>query len=234
MSEFKTIPIGKERTFVSVDSLKTFISEKVPTTPDMPTSSDIKSVEFGYLEPGHGAKGKKVWIFKDEDVAAMYETHSGRKCVRLWCYTHVRTASASVTKSGSGPKFEQYTEKLSEVDEISAKLYEKHKGKYSKDQLRAWAHMIRMGKYDSYDEAPDKPFWQGRKRSSSDNHSQCPDRKRCPGSSVSSPSKKVGIRSELISQLQTWHTLLASGAVSQSDYDELKSTILTDIKDLQK
>ena len=36
-------------------------------------------------------------------------------------------------------------EKLSDVDKLCAKLGEKHKGEYSKDQLRAWAHMINMG-----------------------------------------------------------------------------------------
>jgi hypothetical protein len=29
----------------------------------------------------------------------------------------------------------------------------RNKGKFSKAQLRAWAHMTNMGKYESYDEA---------------------------------------------------------------------------------
>ena len=51
---------------------------------------------------------------------------------------------------------------------------------------------------------------------------------------MASPSKKVGIRSELITQLKQWHALLESGVVSQSEYDEMKSAIMTDMKDLQK
>ena len=89
--------------------------------------------------------------------------YSGKKSIRLWCYTHARKVSTSVSKSSAGSKFEQHSEKLSEVDDICTRLSEKHSGKYSKDQLRAWAHMIKMGKHHSYDEAPDKPFLEGLK-----------------------------------------------------------------------
>ena len=91
--------------------------------------------------------------------------------------------------------------------------------------------MKSVGKYESYDEAPDKPFRRGRKRQCGDQAS--PSSKR-PTSFVASPSKKVGIRSELITQLKQWHALLESGVVSQSKYDEMKSAIMTDMKDLQK
>ena len=73
-------------------------------------------------------------------------------------HTHAEKCSTGVSKASSGSKFQQHSEKFSEVDEICAKLGEKHKSKYNKDQLRAWAHMIKMGKYESYDESPDKPF----------------------------------------------------------------------------
>ena len=82
-----------------------------------------------------------------------------------------------------------------------------------------------------YDEAPDKPFWKGRKRRCS---GQGPSNSKRPTSSVASPSKKVGIRSELITQLKQWHALLESGVVSQNEYDEMKTAIMTDMKELQK
>ena len=66
MSDFQTIQIGKATTFSSLADLKAFISQHVSQLPNM--LSDIESVECGYLEPGHGAKGKKVWIYKDDDV----------------------------------------------------------------------------------------------------------------------------------------------------------------------
>ena len=234
MSEFQTVQIGKAGVISSVTSLKAFISQKVSQLPNI--SVNIESVEYGYIGPGHGARGKKVWIYNDDDVAAMYETHSGNRTIRLWCYTHActRKICTGKSKASSGSKFEQHSEKLSDVDEICAKLSEKHKGEYSKDQLRAWAHMINMGKYESYDEAPDKPFWKGRKRQRSDDQVPSNSSSKRPASFVASPSKKVGIRSELITQLKQWHALLESGVVSQSEYDEMKSAIMTDMKDLQK
>ena len=226
MSEFQTVQMGKAGVISSVANLKAFIVQKVSQLPNV--STYLESVEYGYIGPGHGARGKKVWIYKDDDIAEMYETHSGNRTIRLWCYTHARKAVS--TKASSGSKFQQHCEKLSDVDEICAKLSEKHKGKYSKDQLRAWARMINLGKHESYDEAPDKPFWKGRKRQCSD---QALSSKR-PTSSVASPSKKVGIRSELIMQLKQWHALLESGVVSQIEYDEMKTAIMTDMKELQK
>ena len=64
--------------------------------------------------------------------------------------------------------------------------------------------MINMEKYAL--------FWRGRKWQCGD---QAPSSKQ-PISFVASPSKKVGIRSELITQLKQWHALLESGVVSQS------------------
>ena len=47
-----------------------------------------------------------------------------------------------------------------------------------------------------------------------------------------SPGRKVSMRTELIAQLEKWHTLLENGAVAQGDYEELKTKILSDIKEL--
>ena len=35
---------------------------------------DLHSVEMGYVEPGHGMKGRKIWLHTDDDVKMMYET----------------------------------------------------------------------------------------------------------------------------------------------------------------
>lgn len=34
--------------------------------------------DFGYIEPGHGIKGKPRWLLCDEDVADMYTLHDGK------------------------------------------------------------------------------------------------------------------------------------------------------------
>ena len=98
-----------------------------------------------------------MWIYKDDDISEMYEGQSGNRTIP----TH------ACTKAVSTGKCKAYLDSrtLSDVDEICAKLSEKHKEKYSKDQLRVWAHMISMGMYESYDEAP---FWKGRKQQCDD------------------------------------------------------------------
>ena len=38
---------------------------------------------FGYIETGHGVKGKQRWLLSDEDVADMYTRMTGRK--KFYC-----------------------------------------------------------------------------------------------------------------------------------------------------
>ena len=83
-----------------------------------------------------------------------------------------------------------------------------------------------MGKHESYEEPPDKAFFRGKKSSAL--------------SAVNTPTqpfsislgKKVNMCTELINQLEKWYQLLEMGAISQTQYAELKDTILLDIKEL--
>ena len=45
-----------------------------------------KTVEIGYIESGHGMKGKKRWIFEDNDLEEMYEHYKGGREILMWCY----------------------------------------------------------------------------------------------------------------------------------------------------
>lgn len=47
---------------------------------------------------------------------------------------------------------------------------------------------------------------------------------------ANSPTKHVGLRAQCIHQLRKWHALLTTGAIDQGQYEELKETILGDIK----
>ena len=51
---------------------------------------------------------------------------------------------------------------MARVDEIYEELQEIHI-EFSAEQLRAWAHMVELGKHTSLEEPPDKPFFQGNK-----------------------------------------------------------------------
>ena len=134
--------------------------------------------------------------------------------------THMRKKSLQVNLRPRLDLNLNSTVRNSDVDEIGAKLSEKHKGEYSKDQLRAWAHTINMGKYAL--------FWRGRKWQCGD---QAPSSKQ-PTSFVASPSKKSW------DQVRVDYSVEAVACITRvwsslSKYDEMKSAT-TDMKELQK
>ena len=190
---------------------------------------DIGAVEIGYIEPDHGSKGKKVWLCNDSDLKAMYNAHNKKKVINLWCYTE-ETCSRGKKRSrspgdekASSSKYESHSTKRLALVDIYEKLQDKHKGKYSPEQLRTRAHLLQEGKHESYEEPPDKPFFRGKKSSAL-------SAVNTPTQPVSiSPGKKVNMRIELINQLEKWYQLLEMGAISQTQYAELKDTILLDI-----
>ena len=143
--------------------------------------SYTSNTEFGYVEPGKGLKGKREWIFSEEDVKSMVQKHKKKKELHLWCYDDsVSTSTQSKTlgkssKSHSpehGPetkrprttKYDCYVKKLAKVDEIFKELDKKHHGKLSAKQLNAWAHLVQSRKYASLDVSPDMPFLGGRRK----------------------------------------------------------------------
>ena len=191
-------------------------------------------------------KGKKQWLCTEDDVTEMLEKHKRKKEITLWCYSQsdkpvkrrVRSRSpnskSQTGKTNRASKYDLHVKKMSEVDEIFSTLDKKHKGAYSSEQIWAWAHLIQLKKHGSYDSPPDKPFFRGRKSMSKSVNEQpgTPDGKAAKPTSSVSPSRKIILCTEILDQLQKWHALLESGAVTQAQYDELQHTILTDIKGL--
>ena len=51
------------------------------------------------------------------------------------------------------------TQVMSEVEKIVVSLTEKHSKDYTVEHIRAWAHMVQMGKHLFYNEPPEKPFF---------------------------------------------------------------------------
>jgi hypothetical protein len=45
-------------------------------------------VDFGYI----GVKGRKQWLFNDNDVDEMSVKHRGRRSIQLWAYSHVKVS----------------------------------------------------------------------------------------------------------------------------------------------
>ena len=222
LSDYKSVRVCKWKQCEDLKELRLFLSSKVPPIDNWPNFDDT---DMGYIEPGHGLKGKKQWLSTDDDLTAMYEKHVGKRNILLWTYSNIpgRENSKKATK---GTNFEQHKKTLDEVDEKYDELRKKHGTNYTLEQFRMWGQLIRLGKHDSMDDPPDKPFWRGRKRK---NEFSQPSPRKIAGIS---PSKKVSVRSELLDQLSKWHTLNQTGVVSDEDYEDLKKNILQDIKQL--
>ena len=71
MSEYKNVEIQRRGYCKSFSELKEFISSNLPSTIEAP---NLQEVEMGFIEPGHGGKGRKVWLL----MIMMY-----RKCMKF-------------------------------------------------------------------------------------------------------------------------------------------------------
>ena len=238
MSEFKNVRVCKWKNCKILNDLRALLSAKVSSIEVSGEKPDFEVVDLGYIEPGHGMKGRKQWLNTDSDVGMMYEQHAGKRSILLWAYSHVQHCRAkNPSKRGeSGSNFQEHKKSLSEVDEKYDELRKKHGNKYTLEQLRMRAHLIHLGKHESTDEPPDKPYWRGRRRQQPTvTTSELPPAKRIAPSNTGtgvSPTKKVSVRSELLDQLAKWHKLNETGVVTDGEYEDLKKTILSDIKQL--
>ena len=117
------------------------------------------------------------------------------------------SSSKSATGGTKASRYESQMQKIAAVDEIYRRLEEKYRGKYTPEQLRAWAHMIDLKKHSSYDEPPNKPFFVGKQKATKDSEVTSTPQKASvamnSGSMGVSPGKRVNLRSECIDQLQS-------------------------------
>ena len=238
MSIYTNVRVGVYHEYESMQALRKFLDNRVniPSSSTDISKPDFQHVEIGYIIPGHGLKGKKIWLYTDTDLQEMYEKLQGKKCIQFWAYTHVTTnpqSKGSTASTASSSSSTDHGPKSSEVDQLYEQLREKHKENrmYGEEQLRMWAYLINMGKHSSLDEPPDKPFWRGRKRPTTEADNQVTTKIRRVVSS-SSPSTKVSMRTQLIDQLEKWKKLHTDGIIDDTEYKELRESILTDIKNL--
>ena len=142
----------------------------------------------------------------------MYRAYQGRSEIVLWIKNEQpqkkrgsmsTDADVPVSAKVSKSRYDDHVKKTCELDEIVEKLQAKQSSKYSPEQLRAWAHMIQLKKYDSYSSPPDKPFFKSK--------STCKAEKE----SSSAAEKKITMRSECITQLDKWHSLFEKNAITE-------------------
>ena len=216
--------------FSSLESIKTALKDRGGNVSD----------GIGYIEPGHGLNGKQKWLLDDDDVSEMYAVHKKSRELMLYAYVNVSggggESSASVIR-GKHPKEKPPKEApppkrgstITQVEAIMAELKETHGSKFDAAKYACWAHCIQNGKHSSMDAPPDLPFFTGRKKSGS----QCDSPSTTTSSGSRSPTKRLNLRTECIDQLSKWHSLLQGGAISQDQYDEMKDTIMEDMKSMK-
>ena len=217
-----------------------------------------KELRVGYMDPGHGWKGKQRWITCDDDLKDMYETYSSKAEILIWCFLPGKLENGTKKRKNQSDKSDAtekrtkcvaaIADKMNEVKDILAKLQSKHGTKFSVEQYHAWAQLIHIGKQESYDEPPNFPFFMGRKqnaKSSADVHgpdtgthsttstsaagSTTSTSTSTTGILVISPGKRINLRTQCIQQLQQLGELLEKGNITQEQYEKLQSTILSDI-----
>ena len=194
---------------------------------------------FGYIEPGHGVKGRQRWLLSDEDVADMYTLHDGKKEILLWCYSAQESCKrphppdeADVGSSQKRSRYNKQIDKMREVEEIEDDLRSKHEGRYTEEQIRMWAHLIQMNKHTSYEEPPNKKFWKT-PDSSGSSQGTSSSKSSSLGSSKSgldSPGKRVSLRGQCIDQLHRLKQLHTDGGITEDQYTEMKESIMKEVK----
>ena len=245
-SDYTVVKFSKQGEIETISELK---SELLARFADR-LSGDI---EVGYIQPGHGLRGKQEWLCCDDDIQEMYDLHSRKKSILLWCFKKTSSDSSASRKrprSGSSSEasnaqkrstnYESHQrDKVAETNEILAKLEKKHGDKYSSEQLRTWANLIQLKRHTSLDTPPDYPFFRGRKKkqdseSSADAKGSTSPKRGDSSSAVPgvSPGKRLGMRSQCLDQLGKCIDILDKGGLSQAEFNELQKAILADIKTL--
>lgn len=216
--------------FKSVSNLKLDLAEWI----NLPEELDIV---VGYIEPGHGAKGRQRWLNDDSDLTDLYQLYKGKKEIMLWCHSSAcseRSRSRSPHDSGSSTKAKSSSKvaqslisKRDQVDAIVQMLRDKHQGRFTSPQLNTWAHCIHMKTHASYDEPPDKPFFKARGSNKQSKSSELPPTAVC---GTISPSKRINLRSQCMDQIEKWHQLFTKGIISKEQHEELVEKMWNDNK----
>ena len=83
--------------FGSVGEIKELLAARLQGIPSIVD-------QVGYIEPGHGAKGKQRWLSDSEDIKEMYLLHRGKNEILLWCYGCIPEAVKSGTEKGANKR----------------------------------------------------------------------------------------------------------------------------------
>ena len=201
--------------FVSVVQLS---SKLIESFEELHCSDESNVLSMGYIEPGHGYKGKQRWLCSDEDLHDMYAIYSGKKEILMWCFVPGKQSKRPQPSDHSGgtstKRLKIVDSNSKSVQEIVTKLQSKHGSMFTPEQYHAWGQLIQMGKQSSYDDPPPYTFFKVAPKKSSRTTSAMFE---SGPSAIHSPGKRVHLRTELFTQLD--------------QCDELKRSIMGDINE---
>ena len=134
---------------------------------------------MGYIEPGHGLKGKQWWLLVDDDLHEMYSGFTGKREILLRKQPKKQTETRKCVKkchsnhtAQTNSKKGTLAMKITEVESIVDKFRKLHSNTYSVQQFNTGAHLIRVGKHSSIDVPHDLPYFRGCKNRKSDKDSR--------------------------------------------------------------
>ena len=197
-----------------------------------------------------GSQQAKVWLVSSEDLLTMYRAYKNGGTITLWC----DGSTQEVCPSGQGLKRKRdggetgtkRQDKEEEVDGVYKQLSKKHT-EMENTKLRLWARMICGGLHDDYDEPPDIPAFNPKKKQKKDDLSDALSGAAtaiCKAltspsageSSVSqsgiSPSKTVNLRMKSYEQLRYLKKLHEDGIIEEEEYCEQKDNIMITLRKL--
>ena len=243
--QYKVHKLRMSVNFTTCADIRSALSESLAD--HVPEGEDY---DIGYIEPSkQGVRGKTRWIFDESDIEDMYKEYKEVKKTEIiiWCDGRIKTPDKSVTVKRKGSSESNSKKKprltsseinaktLDEVDTVYNKLSDKHSEKFDADRLRMWAHLINMGKHSSYEAPPNYPFF--RKHGTPLSTSKSDGSSTSSGTSSTavstaqgiSPAKRSNLRSQYMTQMKEWYSLLDCGAITKNEYEAQKSKIMEDL-----
>ena len=230
-SEYRVHNVRDCSKFVNKEQLEGFVKL---------TFKEYQLLCMGYVEPGHGWKGKQRWLNSDNDIVELYRTYQEKtKDILLWCHLpstqKSRKRSAKQKPSSDEPQSKRSQsiindEKTSEANKIFKSLSEKHESRYTPEQLHAWAHLIELKKHTLLEDPPDYQYFRGNKQKKKEELQSTnlsnPERTAELTTGFLLRKKLIIMRTECIDQLQKISDLFDKGCISQHHYENLQETIM--------
>lgn len=236
-SDFRVYNIRDIPKFVGVGELESLIKKRFEEFSDYEGT-----LCMGFVQPGHGWKGKQHWINDEADLEDMYSL-SKKNNIMIWCHQKSQKRSRSSSKSTEEPAtkrakcIESNEAKITDAKKTYEILVKKHKI-YTPEQLHAWAQLIQMKKHFSMDEPPKYPFFKKTSRKDVKPENSITEQQMSDESAsllqkdVKSPTKVAELRMKNLEQLKYINELYKDGVLTEEEFREQKTNILLDIRKL--